>query len=38
MTAAGNQLLGLRENLDLADAATADLDVVALYRDLALPR
>ena len=36
MAAAGDQLLGLREKLDLADAAAADLDVVALDRDLAL--
>ena len=36
MTAAGNQLLCLREKLDLADAAAADLDVMALDRDLAL--
>src|ERR1700712_1927013 len=36
MPAAGDQLLGLREKLDLPDAAAADLDVVALDRDLAL--
>ena len=36
MAAAGDQLLGLREKLDLADAAAADLDVVAFDRDLAL--
>ena len=36
MPAASNQLLGLGEKLDLADAAAADLDVVALDRDLAL--
>ena len=36
MAAAGDQLLGLGKKLDLADAATADLDVVALDRDLAL--
>ena len=36
MPAAGNQLLGLREKLDLADAAAPDLDVVAFDRDLAL--
>ncbi len=36
MPAAGDQLLGLREELDLADAAAPDLDVVALDRDLAL--
>ena len=36
VAAAGDQLLGLGEELDLADAATADLDVVALDRDLAV--
>ena len=36
MAAAGNQLLGLGEKLDLADAAATDLDVVALDRNLAL--
>ena len=36
MAAAGDQLLGLGEELDLADAAAADLDVVAFDRDLAL--
>src|SRR5881392_944971 len=36
MAAAGNELLRLREELDLADAAAADLDVVAFDRDLAL--
>ena len=36
MPAAGDQLLGLREKLDFADAAAADLDIVALDRDLAL--
>ncbi len=36
MAAAGNQLLGLHEELDLADAAAAELDVVALDRDLAM--
>ena len=36
MPAAGDQLLGLREELDLADAAAPDLDIVALDRDLAL--
>ena len=36
MPAAGDQLLGLGEELDLADAAAADLDVVAFDRDLAL--
>src|SRR5215475_11210101 len=34
--AAPDQLLGLGEELDLADAAAADLDVVAADRDLAL--
>ena len=34
--AAGDQLLGLDEELDLADAAAAELDVVALDRDLAM--
>ena len=33
--AAPDQLLGLGEELDLADAAAAELDVVALDRDLA---
>ena len=37
MPAAGNQLLGLREEFDLADAAAPDLDVVTLDRDFALP-
>ena len=36
VAAAGDQLLGLGEELDLADAAAADLDVVALDRDLAV--
>ena len=36
MAAAGDQLLGLREKLDLTDAAATDLDVVAFDRDLAL--
>ncbi len=36
MSAARDQLLGLREKLDLADSAAADLDVVALDRDVAL--
>ena len=36
MPAAGDQLLGLREELDFADAAAPDLDIVALDRDLAL--
>ena len=34
MAAAGDELLGLHEELDLADAAAAELDVVALDRDL----
>ena len=29
MTAAGDELLGLREELDVADAAAPELDVVA---------
>ena len=33
MAAAGDQLLGLREELDIADAAAAELDVVPLDRD-----
>ena len=36
MAAAGDQLLGLHEELDLADAAAAELDVVAFDRDLAV--
>src|SRR3954454_21513065 len=36
MAAAGHELLGLREKLDLADAAAANLDVVAFDRDLTL--
>src|ERR1700730_11234529 len=36
MPAAGDQLLGLGKELDLADAAAADLDVVPLDRDFAL--
>ena len=36
MAAAGDELLGLHEELDLADAAAAELDVVALDRDLAM--
>ena len=36
ITAAGDQLLGLREELDLADAAAAELDVVPLDRNLAM--
>ena len=34
MAAAGDELLGLHEELDLADAAAAELDVVALDRDV----
>ena len=34
MAAAGDELLGLREELDLADAAAAELDVVAFDRDI----
>ena len=33
---AGNELLGLGKKLDLADAATAELDVVTFDRDLAM--
>ena len=36
MAAAGDQLLGLGEEFDLADAAAPDLDVVALDGDLAV--
>ena len=36
VTAAGDQLLRLHEKFDLADAATAELDVMALYGDLAV--
>ncbi len=36
IAAAPDQLLGLREELDLADAAAPDLDVVAADRDLAM--
>ena len=36
VAAAGDQLLGLREELDLANAAAAELDVVALDRDFAV--
>ena len=35
-TPAGDQLLGLDEELDLADAATTELDVVPLHGDLAM--
>ena len=34
MPAAGDELLGLHEELDLADAAAAELDVVAFDRDV----
>ena len=34
MPAAGDELLGLDEELDLADAAAAELDIVAVDRDL----
>ena len=34
---ARDQLLGLRKKLDLANAAAADLDIVAFDRDLAVP-
>src|SRR5579862_5909152 len=36
VAAAGDELLGLGEELDLADAAAAKLDVMALDRDLAM--
>src|SRR5579871_7074065 len=36
MAAAGDQLLGLREEFDFADAPSPDLDVVTFHRDLAL--
>src|ERR1700733_5204145 len=36
MTAAGDELLGLRKKLDLADAATAELYVMAFDCDLAM--
>ena len=36
VAAAGDELLGLGEELDLADAAAAELDVMALDRDLAV--
>ena len=36
MAAAGNELLGLHEKLDLADAAAAELDIVPFDRDLAM--
>ena len=36
MAAAGDELLGLDEELDLADAAAAELDVVAFDRDVAV--
>src|SRR3982074_1400546 len=37
MTSAGDQLLGLRKEFDLANTATPDLDVVTFDSDLALP-
>ncbi len=37
MAAAGDQLLGLHEEFDLADAAAAELDVVAFDRDVVVP-
>ncbi len=36
MPATGDELLGLHEELDLADAAAAELDVVALDRDVGM--
>jgi hypothetical protein len=36
MASPGNQLLGLREEFDLADAAAAHFDVMPLNRDIAL--
>src|SRR5262245_38441040 len=36
MATAGDQLLGLHEELDLADAATTELDVVSLDRNLVM--
>src|SRR5580700_7534937 len=36
VAAAGDELLGLGEELDLADTAAAELDVMALHRDLAM--
>ena len=36
IAAAGDELLGLHEELDLADAAAAELDVVAQHRDRAM--
>ena len=36
MAAAGDELLGLHEKFDLADAAAAELDIVALDGDLAM--
>src|SRR5580692_12845004 len=36
MAAAGDELFGLHEELDLADAAATKLDIVALDRDLAM--
>ncbi len=37
MTSAGNELLRLHEELDLADAAAAELDIVPFNRDFAVP-
>src|SRR5580700_4293500 len=36
VAASGDQLLGLGEELDLADAAATELDVMTLHRDLAV--
>ena len=36
VASAGNELLGLHEELDLADAAATELDIVALDRDFAV--
>ena len=36
MPSTGNELLGLDEKLDLADAAAAELDIVPLDRDFAV--
>src|SRR6266536_5513041 len=37
MAPPGDELLGLHEEFDLADAAAAELDVMALDRDLVMP-
>src|SRR3954469_6803468 len=37
MPSAGDELLGLHEELDFADAAASELDVVAFYGDIAMP-